>query len=76
VHEESGNQPQALIVAPRSVIHNWKAKAGKFIPEYSVYIHHGIDRIESREQWPDAPLSATTYGTMRNDIKLLSEKNI
>jgi non-specific serine/threonine protein kinase len=74
IYEESGARPNALVVAPRSVLHNWKAEADKFTPEYSVYIHHGADRIGDEEEWPDAPLVITTYGTMRNDIKQLSEK--
>lgn len=74
VYKETGNHPKTLVIAPRSVIHNWQIEARNFTPDFSVYIHHGTDRIASLKDWPDATLSITTYATMRNDIKLLSSK--
>jgi non-specific serine/threonine protein kinase len=74
MQEESGTQPKALVIAPRSVLHNWQTETSRFTPDYSTYIHHGTDRIESPDEWPDATLSITTYATMRNDIEMISEK--
>lgn len=72
--EETGSRPRSLVIAPRSVLHNWQAEAKRFIPDYEVYIHHGSDRAESRESWPEADISITTYSTMRNDVDLINEQ--
>jgi non-specific serine/threonine protein kinase len=74
VTETDKKKPHCLIVAPRSVIHNWQAEARKFAPEFEVYIHHGIDRTVDPDNWPDADLCITTYSTMRNDIHELKKR--
>ncbi|TVQ07954.1 MAG: hypothetical protein EA364_16115 [Balneolaceae bacterium] len=71
VVETENRKPHCLIIAPRSVIYNWKAEVQKFAPEFDVYIHHGTDRILDVDHWPDADLCITTYSTMRNDIGLI-----
>ena len=74
IREESGTEPITLVIAPRSVIHNWETEAGRFLPDCPVYIHHGTDRAESSDAWPEATLNITTYSTMRNDISVLGER--
>ncbi|MCH8547687.1 MAG: DEAD/DEAH box helicase [Balneolaceae bacterium] len=71
IAESEKKKPQCLILAPRSVIHNWQAESEKFTPEFKVYIHHGTDRIGDISDWPDADLCITTYSTMRNDIEVI-----
>lgn len=74
VSEMKDKRLNSLIIAPRSVVQNWMAEAGKFVPDFTVSIHHGTDRAEEKEELPDVDLLITTYGTMRNDIDLLSKK--
>ncbi len=75
VREETGGEPASLIVAPRSVIHNWQLETERFLPIDSIYIHHGPDRVQTPEKWPEANLAVTTYGTLRNDIPFLKEQH-
>lgn len=74
VRESSGDAPSALVIAPRSVLHNWEAETDRFLPDWEVYIHHGTDRAAIIDDMPNAPLTATTYSTMRNDISFLQER--
>ncbi len=73
IRERKGSYPASLVVAPRSVLTNWKRETRRFIPDISVYTHHGMDRASGCEEWPDEDLAITTYGTMRRDIDWLSE---
>ena len=74
LQELSGKKTNTLVIAPRSVIHNWQMEANRFIPDYSVYIHHDKDRVRSSDDWPEADISITTYGTLRNDYNFLADK--
>lgn len=74
ISETEDKRLNSLIIAPRSVVQNWMAEAGKFVPDFTVSIHHGTDRAEEKEELPDVDLLITTYGTMRNDIDLLGKK--
>ncbi|WP_277543302.1 DEAD/DEAH box helicase [Haloarcula laminariae] len=65
-----------LVVAPLSVVGNWKHEAHEFAPALDVYVHHGTDR-QTGDQLRDAihthDLIVTTYGVVRNDINELQE---
>ncbi len=72
IKEQSGEFPQSLIVAPRSVLNNWDREAQKFVPDLPVYIHHGSSRIKSDREWPTVNgMAVTTYATMRRDVEWL-----
>ena len=73
VSESEGRSLSSLVIAPRSVLQNWKAEAKTFVPDFKVEIHHGTDRAEKRDELPDCDILLTTYATMRNDIDLLSK---
>lgn len=63
----------SLIVAPKSLTHNWRLEAEKFAPRVSVADYTGIDRKERIEDFNEYDLIVTTYGTLRNDAEELSE---
>jgi len=63
---------RTLVVAPNSLIFNWRREAERFAPSLSVHVHHGPSRARSKAQLEDADLVLTTYGTMRQDVKWLS----
>ncbi len=74
-HEES-SQPASLIVLPTSLVHNWDNEIRKFTPTLKAYKHVGVQRkkaidLEKIAQFYDIVL--TTYGTVRNDIDILSK---
>lgn len=75
VAESENKKPKCLIIAPRSVLHNWEMEVQKFVPGFDVYIYHGTDRLNDTNNWPDADLFITTYSTMRNDIDQLKNIN-
>ena len=65
-----------LVVAPLSVVGNWRNEAQEFAPELNVCVHHGSDRV-CRENLSDLvaehDLVITTYGVVRNDIEAMGE---
>jgi superfamily II DNA or RNA helicase len=61
----------SLVVAPRSVVFNWKNEAARFAPKLRVVEHVGTERDVSSLE--DADLVITTYGTLRRDIEALSK---
>jgi len=58
---------RVLVVAPRSVIHNWAAEIAKFRPTLRTSLYHGPRRALER----DADVTITTYGTLRLDLDTL-----
>ncbi|HVR42984.1 MAG TPA: DEAD/DEAH box helicase [Thermoanaerobaculia bacterium] len=60
----------SLVVAPRSLLFNWREEAARFAPGLRVVEYHGADR--SPEIARDADLVLTTYGTLRTDVGRLS----
>jgi SNF2 family DNA or RNA helicase len=63
------------VVAPRSLIFNWREEAGKFAPKLRVLDHTGIGRAKSADTFKDYDLILTTYGTLRNDALFLKDVN-
>jgi superfamily II DNA or RNA helicase len=63
----------ALIVAPRSLVFNWKQEAARFAPRLRVLDFSGVAR---RDRWNDMQehdIVLTTYGTMRRDAPQLKD---
>ncbi len=61
----------SLVVAPRSLIFNWREESARFTPQLRVLDHTGMARDTSQIGQHDLVL--TTYGTMLRDITKLSE---
>ncbi len=72
---EAGEYPHTLVVCPRSVLRNWEREAARFVPDLEVYRHHGTDRSDQLEDWPNPDLVLTTYGTLLRDIETVSKRN-
>jgi len=66
-----------LIVAPSSVIYNWKNEFNKFAPGLSVSILTGPpeERKELIGESRDIDIWITSYSTLRQDIELYEEMN-
>ncbi len=62
----------SIVVAPRSLVFNWKSEAARFAPELRVLDHTGISRLPPGEHFQDVDLVVTTYGVLRRDIAQLS----
>ena len=63
--------PPSLVVAPRSLIFNWKQEAARFTPQLRVLDHTGLARNGSDFAAYDMVLA--TYGTLRRDILRLKD---
>ena len=57
----------SLIVAPRSVVFNWRQEAARFAPGLRVLEYTGTGRTAMRSRFADYDLVLTTYGTLRRD---------
>jgi superfamily II DNA or RNA helicase len=71
------SQPKAktLIVAPKSLVHNWISEAEKFTPHLNFYNHTGPDRMSRLSAiGGDVDVFVTTYHTLRLDIEFLKAK--
>jgi SNF2 family DNA or RNA helicase len=74
----SGSAPVAptLLVAPTSVIGNWKKEIERFAPHLRAFIHHGTIRLREAARFRDICLShdvvITSYALARKDEKLLA----
>jgi len=63
----------SLVVAPRSLIFNWKDEAARFAPALTILDHTGAQRLTSPEHLGEYDVVLTTYGTLRRDALELSE---
>jgi SNF2 family DNA or RNA helicase len=70
-----GNQRQkltSLIIAPASLMHNWKTECNRFAPGLKVYTHVGSQRNRDLTNFSYYDLILSTYHTVRQDIINLS----
>jgi non-specific serine/threonine protein kinase len=52
---------------------NWENEIKKFTPSLTYHIHHGGDRVRTKDVIKSHNVIITTYGTLRSDIKMLLE---
>ncbi|HRP30898.1 MAG TPA: SNF2-related protein [Agriterribacter sp.] len=64
---------KALVVCPTTLMFNWENEIKKFTPDLTYHIHHGAERGRVKERFDGYNVVITTYGTLRSDIKLLTE---
>lgn len=60
-----------LVVAPRSLMFNWREESAKFTPNLHVLEYHGLGR--DADAVGDQDLVLTTYGTLLRDAPKLAE---
>jgi len=70
IQDEKEKRP-SLVVAPRSLMFNWKAESTRFAPRLRVLDHHGIERVRSTEHLSEYDLILTTYATLQRDLEYL-----
>src|ERR1051325_5634912 len=59
----------SLVVAPRSLVFNWKAEAARFTPELRVLDHATPDRLPTTDHFRDYDLVLTTYALLRREAE-------
>jgi superfamily II DNA or RNA helicase len=72
LEKESGraNLP-SLVVAPTSLMANWRAEAERFAPGLRVHVSHGGERKEHFERLAEFDLIVTTYSLLPRDEEIL-----
>jgi SNF2 family DNA or RNA helicase len=71
IEKESGRADRpSLVVAPTSLIANWRHEAARFAPTLRVLVWHGADR--EREQLAGADLIVTSYALLARDRHVLA----
>jgi SNF2 family DNA or RNA helicase len=67
--------PASLVVAPKSLLHNWQNELRKFAPNLKLYIHSGNNRCKPEqieELFDSYQVIITSYGMVRADVDYLS----
>ncbi|KXU38241.1 serine/threonine protein kinase [Cephaloticoccus primus] len=64
---------KALVVAPASLLENWRREAQRYTPQLRVLVHHGVNRLRKAEAFAAHELIITSYGTLSRDRKLFAE---
>lgn len=72
VKNEQGPMP-SLIVAPTSVVFNWRNELARFAPDLNVVNLTGADRFEHYKKIKKADVVLTSYAILRRDIKALKK---
>lgn len=66
------NESSALVVAPTSVLTNWRREIEKFAPTLKVQVYHGATRDSKKL---DSDVILTSYGVIRSDISFLKKQS-
>ncbi len=68
LEKQSGRMTQpCLIIAPTSLMGNWRRECQRFAPDLSVLLLHGSDRHQYLRQIADHDIVLTTYPLLRHD---------
>ena len=72
--EEGKAKHPSLVIAPTSLMSNWRQEIEKFTPDLSILILQGLDRKKNFEKMDNFDLILTTYPLMFRDEKIYEEK--
>jgi len=70
--DQSAEHRPSLVVAPRSLVFNWRQEATRFTPGLRVLEYTGGGREAMRSAFAHQDLVLTTYGTLRRDAEALA----
>jgi len=73
--EETGDVPPTLVIAPTSVLGNWRKEIERFGPELRTLVHQGSTRFKDKQTFAEAcqkhDVVLTSFALARLDEKLL-----
>ncbi len=72
-HKDNFDTLKAIVVCPTTLMFNWENEIKKFTPGLTYHIHHGGERARDAQTLAPFNVIITTYGTLRSDIKQLTE---
>jgi len=69
--ERKNDNSPCLVVAPTSLIYNWKAEVEKFVPDLKVEVIHGAKAERDRllKSCSGYDLIVTSYGSIKRDVE-------
>ncbi len=73
--KNEGEKRPVLLVAPTSVLENWRREAERFLPGLKVMVHHGAGRLKGEKFTAEAnenELVATSFSMLARDTELFS----
>ena len=73
--EQKALKKGVLIVAPTSLLSNWKNETKKFTPDLTLHIHHGLKRSKTVALFEQYDVIVTTYALLTRDSALFSSYN-
>ena len=65
-------RPPSLVIAPASLLENWRREAGRFAGALRVFVHHGEKRLTQAADFAAFDLVITSYGTLARDRDLFA----
>jgi len=68
--KEEGKGP-SLIIAPATILENWKREIAKFAPRLTAMIHRGSDRTGFPSDLGGIDITITSYETVVRDLSLM-----
>ena len=66
--------PASIVVAPTSLLHNWKNEIQRFAPKLNAYVYAGNERMRIKDnirEFDRYQVIISSYGVVRNDIETL-----
>lgn len=72
LHLKEEKSLPALVIAPISLLINWKRECGKFAPALNTFIHHGADRTGNYRDLLGYDVIITSYTTVVSDLHMLN----
>jgi superfamily II DNA or RNA helicase len=66
----------SLVVAPASLLENWRREAARFAPHLRVFVHHADHRLAAPADFAGFDLVITSYGTLTRDQVLFTSTKI
>ncbi len=70
---QNKKNPPSLIIAPTSLIFNWKNEIEKFCPTLKMLTFVGNNRAENKDNFNKFDIIISTYGSLLNDIEFLKD---
>ena len=72
LEKQSGRADRpSLVIAPTSLMANWRLEASRFAPDLNVLTLHGSERKQSFDDIDNSDLVLTTYALLRHDKDVL-----
>ncbi len=69
------NKGPSLVVAPVSLLENWRREIARFAPELKVLVHHGPRRTGLYKDFIDYDVVVVAYSAVINDSSMLCSLN-